>query len=112
MRGRSLISVALVLLFCSLGLAAPSHALDIGQLLGYGKDNPTLDTFKLIHVAELREMMGRPDVHIYDANGAGTRDKYGIIPGATLLDSDDKYPLSVLPQDKHAKLVFYCANWL
>jgi hypothetical protein len=95
-------------------LAIPSDALDFGQLLGHGSNDPMLETFKIIHVADLRAMMAKPDsdVHIYDANTAGTRQKYGVIPGAALLDSDDKYPLSVLPSDKHAKLVFYCANWL
>jgi hypothetical protein len=94
--------------------AMPSHALDFGQLLGHGSNDPTLETFKIIHVTDLRALMTMPnaDVHIYDANTAGTRQKYGVIPGATLLDSDDKYDLSVLPSDKHAKLVFYCANWL
>ena len=46
----------------------------------------------------------------YDANVAATRDRFGTIPGATLLSSDDNYPLSVLPPNKHATLVFYCAN--
>lgn len=109
---------ALLVIFFALGglgiVVLPSHALDFSQLLGHGSNDPTLETFKIIHVADLRQLMATPNsgVHIYDANAAGTRQKYGVIPGATLLDSDDKYDLSVLPPDKHAKLVFYCANWL
>ena len=94
--------------------AAPARAFDLGHLMGYGNDDPTLETFKLIHVADLKSMMAsdQGSLHIYDANGASTRSEYGVIPGATLLDSDDQYDLSVLPPDKKATLVFYCANWL
>jgi hypothetical protein len=93
---------------------APARALDLGHLLGYGNNDPTLDTFKLIHVADLKTMMSNDgkSLHIYDANVAETRSKYGVIPGATLLDSDNNYDLAVLPSNKNAKLVFYCANWL
>jgi hypothetical protein len=115
MRTTKLAFIALTLILAAFGFSiAPTYALDFGQLLGHGSSDPTLETFKIIHVTDLRALMAKPgaDVHIYDANGAGTRQKYGVIPGATLLDSDDKYDLSVLPSDKHAKLVFYCANWL
>ena len=45
-----------------------------------------------------------------DANGAETRTREGVIPGATLLSSSSQYTLSELPADKSARLVFYCAN--
>jgi len=45
-----------------------------------------------------------------DANGAATRNKYGTLPGAVLLTSDTKYDLKELPEDKKAKLVFYCGS--
>jgi len=63
-------------------------------------------------VADLKALVADPrsQVHLFDANGATTREQFGMIAGATLLDSDENYPLSVLPSDKHAKLVFYCAN--
>jgi hypothetical protein len=103
-------------LIAALALAAPSpaRALDLGKLLGYGNSDPTLETFKLIHVQDLKALMsdGKGAVYIYDANVASTRTKFGVIPGATLLTSDDKYDPSILPQDKHSRLVFYCANWL
>jgi hypothetical protein len=91
-----------------------ARALDLGKLLGHGENDPTLETFKLIRVADLKNLIADPNakIHIYDANVLETREKFGVIPGATLLSSDDKYDLSVLPSDKHAKLVFYCANWL
>lgn len=45
-----------------------------------------------------------------DANGDATRTKYGTLPGAVLLTSDTKYDLKELPEDKEAKLVFYCGS--
>ncbi|HLW71664.1 MAG TPA: hypothetical protein VKS22_13705 [Candidatus Binataceae bacterium] len=97
------------------GYYAPAaRAFDLSQLLGHEDNDPTLETFSIIHVADLKAMMNdtKSPVHIYDANGASTRAEYGVIPAATLLSSDNKYDLAVLPQDKKAKLVFYCANTL
>lgn len=45
-----------------------------------------------------------------DANGAETRAKMGVIPGAVLLTSSSKFDVKELPKDKSAGLVFYCAN--
>jgi hypothetical protein len=91
--------------------AAASYAFSLPKLLG-GGDEQNLDTFKLIHVADLKTMMAdaKTPVTVYDVNGADTRAKFGVIPGAKLLDSDQSYDLSVLPSDKDAQLVFYCAN--
>jgi len=43
-----------------------------------------------------------------DANGALTRRKMGVIPGAVLLGDADS--IDKLPSDKLRHLVFYCAN--
>jgi rhodanese-related sulfurtransferase len=101
-----------MLALATLLAARPVVAVDLGQLLGYGGNDPTLETFKLIHVGDLKSLMAdnKAGVHIYDANDASVRAKFGTIPGATLLPSDDQYDLAMLPQDKHAKLVFYCTN--
>jgi hypothetical protein len=105
-----------VVLIAALAIVAvrPARALDLGKLLGFGNNDPTLETFKLIHVRDLKALMGdgKGSVYIYDANVASTRIQFGVIPGATLLSSDDNYDPSILPQDKHSRLVFYCANWL
>jgi hypothetical protein len=92
-------------------VSAPGYPFSLSQMLGTG-ESENLNTFKLIHVADLKALIAesRSAVHLFDANGATTREQFGTIPGATLLDSYDDYPLSVLPPDKHAKLVFYCAN--
>ena len=106
------IAIGLVLLAAiSIFQAAPVHALSLNQLLGRSSEDQDLNAFKLIHVADLKALMdSAKGLHIYDANVAETREKFGVIPGATLLNSDDKYDIGVLPKDKSAKLVFYCAN--
>ncbi len=46
-----------------------------------------------------------------DANGDGTRDQLGVVPGAILLTDSETYsPSTELPADKSRALVFYCAN--
>ena len=45
-----------------------------------------------------------------DANSADTRAKMGVLPGAVLLSRSDSYDPSELPNDKAAKLVFYCGG--
>ena len=109
MRIRSIIAP---LLFAVLGtVPASGYAFNLAQMLGRGGEQD-LDTFKLIHVADLKALLANNSdkVHVYDANIAATRDRFGTIPGATLLSSDNNYPLSLLPTNKHATLVFYCAN--
>ena len=91
--------------------ATGGYAFSLARMLG-GSEEQNLDTFKLIHVADLKALLAKRgnQVHVYDANIDTTRQKFGIIPGATLLASDENYPLSVLPSSKHAILVFYCTN--
>ena len=45
-----------------------------------------------------------------DCNTDKTRQKMGVVPGAILVDDTETYPASLLPADKSAQLVFYCAN--
>jgi len=47
---------------------------------------------------------------VVDANGDATRQRMGVIPGATLLTDYESYALGELPSDKARTLVFYCAN--
>jgi rhodanese-related sulfurtransferase len=94
--------------------AASASAYDLPKLLGGpGSDQQNLNTFKLIHVTDLASLMQDKSagVHIYDANVPETREKFGVIPGAHLLASDDAYNvITTLPADKNDLLVFYCAN--
>jgi rhodanese-related sulfurtransferase len=93
--------------------AAPARSFDLAKMLGNPDHDQALDTFKLIHVSDLKAAIANPksDVQIYDANVPDTRTEYGIIPGAHLLPSADGYSVEQeLPADKNADLVFYCAN--
>ena len=106
-------NIVATLLLAALATAIPvsGYAFNLAQMLGRGEDQD-LNTFKVIHVADLKGLLAKhgAKIYVYDANGAATRDRFGTIPGAALLSSDDDYPLSVLPPNKHATLVFYCAN--
>ena len=71
------------------------------------------DSFTVIHAADLATMMKskKDSLYVFDANTDETRKKEGVIPGATILASHDKYDVAkVLPPNKDASLVFYCAN--
>ncbi|MGA7873584.1 MAG: hypothetical protein WCA22_22085 [Candidatus Binatus sp.] len=95
----------------ALSLTAPGFAFDIGALLNNKPKEP--DKFAIIRVEQLASLMADPNSHvnIYDANGWGLRSTAGVIPGAHLLTSDDKYNVAKeLPPNKSAKLVFYCAD--
>ena len=52
-------------------------------------------------------------VTVIDANDPEFREKNGVIPGATLLSSFDRYDIQKeLPASKDAPLVFYCSDRL
>jgi rhodanese-related sulfurtransferase len=108
---RTTIALLLLVPVAILLSVVQANSFSLSKMLG-GGDEQKLDTFKLIHVANLKAMMAdqKNTVNVFDANGAATRSKFGVIPGAKLLDSDQNYDLSVLPADKDSKLVFYCAN--
>jgi hypothetical protein len=107
---RSIVFVIAGVLVLSATLA---FAFDIGSLLNNKPKEP--DKFAVIRVDRLASLMNDPNSHvnIYDANGWGLRSTAGVIPGAHLLTSDDKYDVAKeLPANKGAKLVFYCADLL
>ena len=106
---RSIVSaIAAAIVFCA---TASAFAFDLGSILNNKPKAP--DKFSLIGIATLASLMADPSSHvsIYDANGWGLRSTAGVIPGAHLLSSDDKYDVAKeLPPEKSAKLVFYCAD--
>jgi hypothetical protein len=96
-----------------IAIATSSFAFDIGKLIANDPAPP--DKFRIIRVADLEAMIANKSsqVNIYDANGWGLRSRVGIIPGAHLLTSEDKYDVTTtLPPNKDANLVFYCADTL
>jgi len=69
--------------------------------------------FKVIHIDDLVALERAPDhpVTVLDANHDDFREREGIIPGAVLLSSYNKYDVGKeLPPAKDARLVFYCAD--
>ena len=92
-------------------ITASAFAFDLASILNNKPKVP--DKFAVIRVDNLASLMNDPNSHvnIYDANGWGLRSTAGVIPGAHLLTSDDKYDVAKeLPANKSAKLVFYCAD--
>ena len=64
-----------------------------------------------VTVAQLRQWQETKVAHtVVDVNGAATRKKHGVIPGAVLLSSASRFELRELPANRNEKLVFYCAS--
>ncbi len=64
-----------------------------------------------LEVTAVAALLEAGDCVAVDANSATTRERFGSIPGATLLTSSGRYdPAAELPGDTAAKLVFYCSN--
>lgn len=61
-------------------------------------------------VAEVAELLEAKKALAVDANGADTRQEYGVLPGAVLLSNARTFAASELPADKDAELVFYCGG--
>src|SRR5437660_1111754 len=101
--------VLFALIAAALAFPSFARAADVGSLLNNQRE---ADNFKIIHTSDLAALRAdrNSKVQIFDADGDKTRDRFGVIPGAHLLSSPDKYDLSELPADKNAKLVFYCAD--
>jgi len=71
---------------------------------------PGAEAVKIVSVEEVAGFVKAKSATVYDANGAETRQKYGVVPGAILLSDHEAYPLSELPSEKSLKLVFYCGG--
>ena len=63
-----------------------------------------------LSVTEVAAALRDKRVIAVDANGAETRQQYGVVPGALLLSDHKSYALSELPSDKNQPLVFYCGG--
>jgi len=87
-------------------LIAVAVAAGLAALVGCTADNSDLRT---LSVADAALLHSKEAALMVDANGASTRDKYGIIPGALLLTGYE-YDVAELPSEKGSSLVFYCAS--
>jgi rhodanese-related sulfurtransferase len=75
--------------------------------LGSKAEKPAVN---IVSVPDVARFVKDKSAVIYDANGADTRAKYGVVPGAILLTDHKEYPLTQLPAEKGEKLVFYCGG--
>jgi len=66
------------------------------------------EPFGLMTAAELKQVLGAPDVRVFDANSASVFQK-GHVPGARLVDYDG-FTAGELPADKATRVIFYCKN--
>jgi len=72
-------------------------------------DKAANNGFEMLHAANLKSALDQGEaIRVYDANSRETYDD-GHLPGATWVESDS-LTAGVLPAEKDAKLVFYCAN--
>jgi rhodanese-related sulfurtransferase len=79
----------------------------VAILLGCRADTTGLETLDLSQLTAL--LAGDAPANLCDANTVETREKYGVIPGATLLSHYRDYAVNLeLPADRGHKLVFYC----
>jgi rhodanese-related sulfurtransferase len=65
------------------------------------------DDLKMLSVDEVQKLMSQPGVKVYDANPPDLWEK-NHLPGATFIG--EKKLASLLPADRAATLVFYCAG--
>lgn len=91
--------------------------LSLGLLLvgGLAVAAESKEKFRLIEVSDLEALQkdAKAPVTILDANDPEFREKNGVIAGAKLLSSFDRYDVQKeLPASKDAPLVFYCSNRL
>jgi hypothetical protein len=63
-----------------------------------------------ISVAAVDTGLAANELTTVDCNGEKTRKKFGIVPGAILVEDEELFEASVLPADKTRKLVFYCSG--
>jgi rhodanese-related sulfurtransferase len=67
--------------------------------------------FTLIHSQQLAQDLKANQALVFDANGAETRQKEGIIPGAKLLSSASGYDVAKeIAAPKTQEVVFYCGG--
>lgn len=90
-------------------LLAISSTATIGCSKG-GDDKQHAGPVANLAIADVEAALAAKQAHLVDCNSPQTRQKWGIIPGAILVDDEDKFEAKILPQDKTAKLVFYCSG--
>jgi hypothetical protein len=75
-----------------------------------GPSDNKKDDVPAMTVDEVDHAIAAKEIQAVDCNHEMLRKKMGVLPGAILVESSNDYPASVLPANKGAKLVFYCAD--
>jgi rhodanese-related sulfurtransferase len=84
--------------------------------LGAGESAPTVtsqEQFKKVKSADVAAWLKQNPMqtHVFDANTEAVRAKEGVVRGAKILTGSSNYIVAqTLPEDKNARLIFYCAN--
>jgi hypothetical protein len=68
------------------------------------------DEIPSMTVDEVDKGIAAKQLQAVDCNHDDLRKKLGVVPGAILVADTHDYAASLLPADKTAKLVFYCAD--
>ena len=103
-----LLSRLLIASACAIGLATIA-APDARACDGMHQQTAKVTKVSAEQLATLLDE--KVELTLLDANGAQTRAKLGVIPGARLLSSSLTYDVNLeLPRDRTSKLVFYCAT--
>ena len=94
--------------FAAFVVACPEHdAATTAQSLSKEPAAVSVDELASLQAKSVKE---KKALFVFDANRPETRADKGVIPGAVLLPSSETYDLALLPKDKGAPAVFYCAN--
>lgn len=91
-----------------IALALPACAKD--EPAKQGAATEEVGALPTVTVDELATLIQGGKGQAVDANNAATRERQGVIPGATILSHFERYDIAELPADKDTPLVFYCAN--
>jgi rhodanese-related sulfurtransferase len=108
-----MIKLAELALVCAVAatLAAGCHSSSSDQATPSADTaSPAPKSAVVVTVAEVQSFIQAKSATVFDANDDDTRKEYGTLPGAHLLASHKDYPLSLLPNAKSDKLVFYCGG--
>ena len=82
------------------------------SLAGDARATPAAPTFKKISIEAFTAARAKKTpMRVYDVNGQRTRERFGVIPGATQLSSAARYDVKAsLPASLDKTLVFYCSS--
>ncbi len=100
------LTAAACLALATVAVAPQAHACEGDE--GMTAEIGSLTVDQLVVKLEARQKQ-KTTLAVFDVNSDKTRADKGIIPTAVLLPSSSDYDTALLPKDKSAEVVFYCA---